>query len=197
MRKQILFTGIIVAAAALVFGAGILAQRQYQLARIHAGEEMARDLAGLNDPVPLAPPWREWQYPRARILGTRTGVSVRISEELVRPAGHYAVLVTPDGFEQVARFYAAIAHFENPDEVASSRAAMSSRESLHGESNHWLDDCSAAGDPSQLRPLLAKCLVRRCPSYDLTIFITRADGEPQTHITLLYDPKAETRGGQP
>ncbi len=192
MRKRIVAAVCIIVVVALAFGAGVLVQRQYQLAPIRAAEAFARDFVGLDDAVPPAPRWEEWHYPNAESRGNIRGLSARVMEELVRPAGRYAVFVTTDEFEEVARFYAEKAQFDEPDSLATSRSAVFSQGTVQGESNYLLDDFADVTDPEQSRPVRAKCLARRCPSYDLTVFITRADDESDTHIMLLYDPKTET-----
>jgi hypothetical protein len=196
MRNRVLIIVAAIAVAVLLFSAGILVQREFQLAQIRNIEIFARDLAGLDEPVPPAPRWENWQYPHAKSLSHIQGSATRVMEELVRPAGHYAVCVTTDAFEDVARFYAEKAHFDEPDEVAQSRLATSSHGTLT-ESNHWMDDDTAAADAQQSRPVRSKCMIRRCPAYDLSVFITRADGEAPTHIVVLYDPKTETGDAQP
>lgn len=193
MRRRILITVAMIAAGAVAFGAGVMVQRQYQLAPIRVAEAAVRGLTGLDDPVPPAPPWEEWRYPNAEFKASIQGSSLRVMGELVRPAGRYAVLVTTDEFEDVARFYAGKTHFEAPDAIAKSRSAVSSYGTVQGESNHLLDDFDDPSDPQKSRPIRAKCMIRRCPSYDLTVFITRADDEAHTHVVLLYDPKTETR----
>lgn len=188
MRKRIVIAISAFVVVALAFGAGLLAQRQYQIATIRAAEDFGRNLAGLNDPVPQAPHWEAWRYPSAESKGSIQGSSVRVNTKLVRPAGHYTVFVTADPFEDVARFYAEKACFEQPDDVAKSHSAVSSHGSLQGESNHLLDDFHDAADPEKLRPVRVKYLIRRSPSYDLTVIITRADDEKYTHVALFYDP---------
>lgn len=197
IRKRILYGLGAVALAALAFGAGIFAHGEYQAAQIRGAEKFARELVGLDGSVPLAPAWDDWQYPGARPKATIQGASVRVSGKLERPAGRYAVFASKDAFEDVARFYAEKAHFEQPEQVARSQSATSSHGSLQGESNHLLDDHRDPADPEHARAARSKCLIRRCPSYDLTVFITRADEEPYTHIVLLYDPKTETEDSAP
>jgi len=192
MNRWILI-GVAVVIVAVSFCAGLLVQRQYQLASINAAEEIFRDITGLDDPVPPAPLWEDWMYPDAESKGSVTGSELRIKGKLIRPAGRYAVFVTPDDFETVAGFYADKTGFENVDDAASSRSAVSSSGTLQGESNHLLDDFEDAVQPQKSRPVRVKCLIRRCPSYDMNVLINRADGENHTHILLLYDPKTETR----
>lgn len=190
MRKRLLIAAGVTALFAGGIGIGILVQREMQLARIRAGENFARELAGLNDPIPAAPDREEWLYPRAKVKGQLESAAVRISGELVRPAGHYAVLVTGDDFETVARHYSDKLKFSDPEAIAKSQLAFSSEGNVQGESVHLLDDQRGEGDPQSARALRTKCLVRRCPSYDLTVLLTRAEGERETHIIVLYDPKA-------
>ena len=72
---------------------GGLVQREMQLARIRAGEAFARELAGLNDPVPAAPDREEWLYPRAKVKGKLESGAERVSDKRVRLAYPY-----PRGF---------------------------------------------------------------------------------------------------
>lgn len=191
MRSKLVVVIGIFVLVAIAFGAGILVQREYQVAMIRTAEEFARDLVGLNDPVPSPPRWEDWGYPGAQLRGNIQGSSVRVSGELVRPAGRYAIFVTADPFESVARFFAEKAGFEEPDNVAKSDSAVSTKGTVQGESNHLLDDFHDNTDPQSLRPARVKCLLRRCPSYDLTVIITRANEEKYTHIALFYDPRLE------
>ncbi|MSR79898.1 MAG: hypothetical protein EXS11_04145 [Gemmataceae bacterium] len=202
MPKRIVATLAIIILVALAFGAGVLAQRQYQLAPIRAAEEFARSklvwdsFTGLDDPIPPAPRWEAWLYPDAKSKGSIQGSSTRLMGKLVRPAGSYAVFVTANKFEDVAHFYAEQSNFEDVDNVAKSKLAVSSHGNFKGESNHLLDDFVDATDPQKSRPVRVKCMLRRCSSYDLTVFISRAEGENHTHILLLYDPKTETADNQ-
>jgi len=189
-NRTFVFVSLIVLAG-VAFGAGVLAKRHMRNARIRAGEAFARDLAGLNDAVPAAPKWEDWLYPNAKVKGTAVSAAVRVSQELVHAAGHYAVLVSKDDFETVARFYAERLKFDDPAAIAKSELAFSSQGSIQGESNHVLDDYRDVDETQKARPVRSKCLVRRSPSYDLSVFINRAESESETHIVLLYDPKTE------
>jgi hypothetical protein len=97
----------------------------------------------------------------------------------------------------IARFYAEQMGFDEPDYVPNSRMAVSSVGTSNGASNHLRDDVNDANDSQKSRSVRAKCLSRRCPSYDLTVFITRADDESHTHIVLLYDPRTESVVAEP
>lgn len=193
MRRRIL---VLIAAGVLLlgaFGLGLLAHRQYQLARIRAGENFARDLAGLNDPLPSSPSWEEWQYPKARVMGSAASAAVSVSGKPVHAGGHYAVLVTPDDFETVALFYASRMKFAEAAAMARSRSAVSSEGNIQGESSVVLDDSREAQANVNAEDVRTKCLAYRSPSYDVTVFLSRGAGDSHTHIMLLYNPKAAAR----
>ena len=42
---------------------------------------------------------------------------------------------------------------------------------------------------SESRPVLVRVLVQRTKTHDLTLVISKAQGEDYTHITLTYFPK--------
>jgi hypothetical protein len=194
MRRRIM---VVIAAVVLLLGAialGVLAQQRYQLARIRAGENLARDLAGLNDPVPPAPGWEEWQYPKARVMGSAASAAVSVSGKPAHAGGHYAVLVTPDDFETVALFYTSRMKFADAAAMARSRSAVSSEGNIQGESSVVLDDSREAQENANAEDVRAKCLAYRSPSYDVTVFLSRGAGDSHTHIMLLYNPKVATRG---
>lgn len=189
VQRRLITIGIALLVAG-AFALGLLVQRQIQLARIRAGENFARDLAGLNRPVPPAPPGKDWYYPGAKVSGTAESAAVTVSRELVHPGGHFVVLVTSDDFETVAKYYTSRMQFTDPDAIAKSQLAFSSEGNVQGESSHVLDDFRDPSETQTQRSIRTKCLLRRSPSYNLTVFLSRAENEPQTHIILLYDPKA-------
>lgn len=192
MKKQILFSLCGLALIAIGISIGVVLQREYQLAAIRAGENVGRSLAGLDDPIPPAPAWEQWRYPRAKSKGEIDGSSTRIEGELIHPAGNYAVLVTADDFETVARFYAEKCNFEEVDQTAKSKSAIAKHGNMQGEANYLLDDFEDTSEIPPTRTVRIKCLFRRCPAYDITVFISRAENEKQTHLLLLYDPNVET-----
>lgn len=188
---------VIGVAAVAVIGAfvlGLVVQRQVQVLSLRAAGQVARDFAGLDDPVAPAPPWEAWGYPGASTRASRQTLAVRVEGRLVRPAGRYAVLVTRDDFEKVAEHYAVKAGFEDAPAVAASRSAAANSDSLQGESTVLLDDFVDARGSDAARPVRVKALLRRSPSYDLTVVLTRAAEESATHILVLYDPKMEPAG---
>ena len=123
----------------------------------------------------------------------RDGADVRLSGKLVRPAGRYAVFVTTNAFEEVAWFYAGKVRFDDPAAAAGSRLASAIQGTIQGEAVGLLDDIADAVVPENSRSVMVKTFLGRCPSYDLTVFLTRAADETHTHVVLLYDPKTETQ----
>jgi len=194
MNRPLRLALVLVPALGIGFAAGLYAQRRYQIARIHAAEDFAREMAGLKDAIPAPPPKDEWLYPGAKVRGRIEGMALRISGELVRPAGTFLVITTTDGFDDVARFYAGKAGFEDPDAVATSRKAFSHSGSLQGVATLVLDDAEVPGDPGGPRPVRSKTLIRRSPSYDVIVMLTQADGEAHVHGTLLFEPRVEAAG---
>ena len=194
MNRALRLALVLIPTLAAGFAAGLYAQRRYQIARIHAAEDFAREMAGLKDAIPAPPPKDEWLYPGAKVRSRIEGMAVRISGELVRPAGTFLVFTTTDSFDDVARFYAGKAGFEDPDAVATSRRASSHSGSLQGVATLVLDDEERADDSGRSRPVRSKTLIRRSPSYDATVMLTQADGEAHVHGTLLFEPRMDAAG---
>lgn len=195
MLQKIGLTLVVLASVAAVFFAGMFAQRQYQLAQVRARVAFARDLVGLDDPVSSPPTWESWLAPQAKVQRSVVTSAVWIENELVRPAGQYAVLTTPLGFEEVVQFYAEAAHFDSPREVATSAGASQTQGTLQGEEISLLDDVLSPASPPVPRPVRCKCLIQRCPAFALTVFVSRADDEEHTHVVLLYVPAAAASAG--
>lgn len=194
MNRVLRLALVLVPTLAVGFAAGLYAQRRYQIAQIHAAADFAREMAGLKDAIPAPPPKDDWLYPRAKIRGRIEGMALRISGELVRPGGTFLVFTTQDRFDDVARFYAGKAGFEDPDAVATSRMAFSHSGSLQGVATLVLDDAEVPDAPGRPRPVRSKTLIRRSPSYDVTVVLTQAEGEEHVHGTLLLEPRVEETG---
>jgi hypothetical protein len=193
MNRTLRLALVLIPALAAGFAVGLYAQRRYQIARIHAAEDFAREMVGLKDAIPAPPNKEEWLYPGAKVRSRIEGMAVRISGELVRPAGTFLVFTTTDSFDDVARFYAGKAGFEDPDGVATSRSGVSHSGNLQGVATLVLDD--AEGDDDSGRSgLVRKTLIRRSPSHDVTVMLTQANGEAPVHGTLLFEPRVEATG---
>lgn len=191
--------GLVIGALALLgsgVGAGILIQQQYQVARTEAGVEFARDLAGLNASLPRAPGWEEWVYPGADLKRSGSGGGMQINDEVIVPIDYRGVWTTPAAFEDVIRHYGRFMQFEDPESLAKrdptfagSSAGTFSSDSGPATNSHLRDNGSSNSfDP---RPVRVECLTRRCRSYTVTVFISRAENEDLTHVIVLYSPLTE------
>lgn len=174
-------------------GIGILVQREMQIAGIDATEELARDLTGLNAPPLPAPAWQHWTYPGADAKTSGKGGGIRIGGEIVMPTDHHGVWTTGDSFEDVIRHYATLLEFEDPEKYVERDAGFGGGISRRVSSEygpatnaHFRDNGRDSAIDS--RPVRVECLTRRCRSYSVADFISRADDEELTHVIVLYSP---------
>lgn len=196
MRRTLYYVigGVVLLGLGIV--AGIIAQKRMQIATIEAVEGVARDMIGLNAPLEPAPAWADWAYPGARHRkGGDTG-ETRIREEVVVPRDYHGVWTTPDSFEDVIQHYAKMLKLEDPASFAARHSGWGG--GLYGgfgsetgpTSNTYMYD-NGLDDANDSRPVRVECLARRTRSYTVTVFISRADNEPLTHIIVLYTPLTE------
>jgi len=177
--------------------AGILVQRRIQIATAEAVEGVARDLIGLDAPLEPAPAWEEWAYPGADYRkGGNTG-ETRIRGQVVVPSDFHGVWTTPDSFEDVIQHYAKLLKLEDPASLAARHSGWGGgtygkfgSESGPTSNTHMYDNGLDNG--RETRPVRVECLTRRTRAYTVTVFISRADNEPLTHIIVLYTPLTET-----
>jgi hypothetical protein len=138
---------------------------------------------GLAKPEPppgLAPPPPAdyWTYPG--------------SKELMRAGGQkdfLAVLVTPDDFDAVARFYQqqiSQATGLSDGNFDPQGAGISGAGFASGNSRYASDSRRPDNTPRNVRVFSFEV---QSQGYDLTVFVNRAEGEGHTHITLTFDPK--------
>jgi hypothetical protein len=190
MRKRLLIGICLLALFAAGVGLGMFVQYRLQIAVAEATArqvlDLARGFAGEGDPGPPAPALEDWHYPGAIEQGSIKGTSLEINGQIVKPAPIYVLWGTPDDYDKVVAFYAEKGGFK---QIGGQGFEGNTR----GESNVVLsDDWNPERNPDgsgKSRPIRALCLRRRCGSYDLAIFITRAQGEGHTHIVLLYERK--------
>ena len=195
MRKNVLFTITAIAILAVGFVAGMLIQRQFQLAPVQFAADIVRDLAGTDELIPAAPTWDDWKYPGADSKAKTGGVSLRLMDKLVLPAGQYGIWVTHDSYQDVVRFYAQKAHFKNPDSIAENGGVGNEFSAGTGD-QPWLNahlSNTRDRENSDAGALGVQCLIRRGRSYDITVFITRDASEDDTHIIVVYDPKTKSK----
>jgi hypothetical protein len=184
-RRLLVGVGLLALFAAGV-GLGMFMQSRLQpaVAEVVARRylDLTRSLAGESELGLPAPPLTDWRYPGAREYGTTTGSSLEINGQIIRPAPSYVRSTTPDDYDKVVAFYAEKGGFHHTSGSAFEGNSQ-------GESNVVLTDDWNPERSDKSRLVRALCMRRRCGSYDLTVFITRAHREGLTHIVLLYEPK--------
>jgi hypothetical protein len=127
--------------------------------------------------VPAAPPSDYWTYP-----GSASGMSSGSGENLL------ATSTTPDDFKEVARFYheqigATLGAGGNFEMEGSGLASTGTG---RGTYTYVVDSLRKDG---RARGVRVATFDVRSPSYDLSVFVSRAEGEPDTHIVVTYHAK--------
>ena len=180
MRKRILIGIGLFAVFATGVGLGIFVKLEVA----KSAWNFVRGVSG--EGAPPAPPLEDWRYPDALEQGTTKGMSLDFNGQAVIPTPFYTLWATPDDYDKVVAFYAGKGGFK---QTSGQAYAWNSG----GETNVVLgDDWNPERNPdgsAKSRPIRALCLRRRCPSYDMAVFITRSGEEGHTHIVLLYEPK--------
>jgi len=157
---------------------------------------LARDLAGLDDR--RLPALEEWYYPGAKegagggILETsETRSRLKVHFQL----GRYRVLSTPDNFSRVTAFY------EKKVKDALAQAGLMDKDKENEAKDHSPVGSGVTGritnercggsialfDAQGPRQVKTGLLGVRTQNYAVTAFVTQAEGEAQTHITLTHD----------
>lgn len=192
--KRVRVLVMVILIAAVSFGAGLWVQRQFQLVPLRLADQFARDLAGLDKPVPPAPAFDTWRYPQSTEGGSLVGTSVRYNGVLVRPPIRMAASSSTDSFETIALYYAEKLGFTEAPDVAASHAGTQSEGSVDGEQSMLLDSGDWAMQTATDTPggrVRLKTLVRRSPAYDVLVMLSQADGSATTHLVLFYTPRVE------
>jgi hypothetical protein len=195
VRKRLLTGLSLLLLLAAGFGLGMFVQWRVKLgveeAKAKFTENIIRQFAGDDRPIPPPPPFEEFRYQGAHSDSRKGGSSQRVMGKQVRAAGTYEVLLTSDDFDKVVGFYWTKVGFNEKAPTSPFYPQFSQVEGFSGEEKHCLaDNVLAPAVHGKTRPLRAVCLVHRCSSYDLTVFVTRAEGEKYTHVVLLYNPRA-------
>lgn len=207
-KKALIFLGSIALVAAS-FAGGLCVQREKQLIPLELSKALLPSFMGNDQEATPAPPLEEWRYPAAKKGSSSTSSSLKVNGKPVIFAQRLQAWTTPDAFEDVVRFYATKLFFDDPQGIAESFTGVGSMvvsrsgtvaetaegdaspQTPAGESTYLTDDLDPEGGPQPTRrPLRSKCMTRQSPSYDITVFVTRGTGEKNTHIILLYAPKA-------
>jgi hypothetical protein len=175
-RSLIIIAGFLVAAAIGV-GIGYLVGRNNPQDR-----KLAENPAALKQDE-ARPDWKEWKYPGCveRGFGQVGGGQ---SGGVKTPMDYHSVMTTPDDYEKVLGFYA--------EKTGISVLALENGAGAGGgTSGEWFvaNDSLLPDEVAQNRPVRVRMFGKRTPTYDLTMFISRANDEKHTHIILAYTKK--------
>jgi hypothetical protein len=118
-----------------------------------------------------------------------------INEQPVKPAAQYLQLTTSDDYEKVAAHYGIRLGFGATSSLGLT--GMTNKTSTEAGFQLALADGQDPGPAGNARPVRALCLRQTCASYSVVVFITRAEKEANTHVTLLYDPKVISSAVRP
>ena len=121
-----------------------------------------------------------WKYPGAKELASGAG-----------SGGYYMVLATTDGLDKVLAFYGKktgekLTGDQPGGHGISGETGTGDKEP---EAHVFQDDSVQPGAKAELRPVVVRVLVQRTKAHDLTLVISKAQGEDYTHIALTYFPK--------
>jgi hypothetical protein len=118
-----------------------------------------------------------WHYPGATSTSTSgAGVGSPFGPPIMT---HASMQTTRDSFEQVAQHYAQKMKVSMPTSGSGSRSSGSESVSYQSDSR----------GPRGPRPVKSQSFARREPGGSVVVFITRADGEEDTHILVYSLPR--------
>jgi hypothetical protein len=191
MRKKFLIGMAVLAIFSAGVGIGMFVEYRLRLRVAVAAAQpfldFARGLSGEGGESGPAPPLENWAYPGATEQGIGQGPSLVINGQTAKPAPEYLVLATPDDYEKVIAHYGTKLGFVAVNNFGFS--GMTNKTSTEAGFQLALADGQDPGSASKARPVRVLCMRQTCASYSVIVFITRAEKESFTHVTLLYDPK--------
>ncbi len=190
MRRRLLIGVGLLNLFAAGIGLGMFVQYRLQLGVAEAATrpflEFARGMSGEGASEP-APPLEHWRYPGATEQGRGRGPSLAINDQTVKPASEHLMFTTPDDYDKVLSFYGSKGGNTSGisgDAITGIRIYLSQADGRDPVTN----------GP---RPVRVQCLRETRASYDVVVFITRAEKEAHTHVILLYTRKVGTPASPP
>ena len=114
-----------------------------------------------------------WKYPGSKELGSGQGAG-----------GFHAMLTTTDGLDKVESFY----ERKTGQKLKPDQAGGHGIGGGEGEAHVLQDDSIQPGVKGGPRPVVVRVFVQRAKGHNLTLVISRAKGEDDTHIALTYFP---------
>ncbi len=142
-----------------------------------------------DDPWAKMLSWEEWKYPNSQVFSNLSGGGGSTEKIQVGPTS-VVVMLTPDDYEKVLEFYAAKFGAKILTSYSGSGPiGFVGNDQIVG--GHVVSDVTRSpddGGPGRERPVKIKMLARRTSEYDLTLVISKSEGEKMTHIMLAYFP---------
>ena len=180
MKRIVLVIVAFLVAIAAGVGIGYVAGRNNLLGREPAAKSRGDDESD----------WKQWKYPGSTELGSSRGGGGQVREANLPP--HYCLaMATPDDFEKVLGFYADKTGIANLATVGGGGSKMHF-DSARTDIEDWFtidDSLPANRSDSSKRPVKIKVFAQRTLAADVTMFISRASDEQDTHIILAYYPR--------
>jgi hypothetical protein len=168
---------------AIAVGVGI----GYLIGRNNSSERELAEIHPDSKPGEIGPDWKEWKYPGcAEHDFTKVGGGQ--SAGVKTPMHYDLVMTTKDDLEKVLGFYV--------EKTGISLLSSHTGEGAGGKNDDVWFVTSDSRSPSEVdqtatkdRPVRTKMFGKRTATYDLTMFVSRANDEKHTHIILSYDLK--------
>ncbi|MFL5341420.1 MAG: hypothetical protein ACJ8F7_14845 [Gemmataceae bacterium] len=178
MRRFILRSIVVLMVGAL--GAGIGYAVGYARGQWY-GFAAACDVAAAEKPAN----WDDWKYPNiSRQFTTSTHGGGHLAGRAFRPQS-CMVAATSDDFGKVVQHYAAKC---GPEESRMNFGGVGLQLSGSMTNCRHLDDSArpSAGGENPPRPVSLKAFALQTGEFALTVIVSRAEGEKETHVILVH-----------
>jgi hypothetical protein len=180
MKRIVLVIVVFLVAITAGVGIGYLAGRNNLL-----GREPVAKSRGVDESD-----WKQWKYPGSRELASSQGGGIQVMETSL-PQHYCLAMATRDDFEKVLGFYADKTGIANLATVGGGGSRVHF-DSAGTDIEDWFaidDSLPANRSDSAKRPVKTKVFAKRTLAADVTMFISRATDEQDTHIILAYYPR--------
>jgi hypothetical protein len=200
MRKRILIGIGLLALFAAGVGLGMVVQYPIQLGVADAVLRPFFEAFYGGGPSGPAPPLEQWRYPGAADQSFGQAPMLSFNGQVPTPQPEFFASTTVDDYEKVAAHYGAkLGFFDGA--IDTSGFGLMGTIFVHNSNAGFQTLVTDGKVPRPLqendRPVRAVCLRQTCRSYDVVVFITRAEKEEHTHIILLYNPKIANPASAP
>lgn len=178
MRRVLLWCLAILAVGVAAFAGYSLGYRQGQW----TGFVAATAKAAATKPAR----WEDWKYPRMNHqFHSTTGGGGHVAGHVFRPQ-NCLVGASADSFDQVVAHYAELCGPEGS--LAEVKGDLDSGVDARIRHCRHLDDSKRPGAGGMLspRPVRVRTFAVQTPDYAVTVTVSRADDEKETHVILVH-----------